>query len=119
MFCTKCGAQIDDKAVICVKCGCAVANASPSTSAGDNAALRLLVPIGRSGWAIAAGYIGLLSFIPFVGFLALALGIVAVRDLHKHPDKYGAGRAWFGIIAGGLSSLVYLMMFISVADSAR
>ena len=88
MFCTKCGAQIDDKAVICVKCGCSVANASPSTSAGDNAALRLLVPIGRSGWAIAAGYIGLLSFIPFVGFLALALGIVAVRDLQKHPDKW-------------------------------
>lgn len=26
MFCKNCGAEIDDKAVICVKCGCSTAN---------------------------------------------------------------------------------------------
>ena len=25
MFCSNCGAEIDDRAVVCVKCGCAVA----------------------------------------------------------------------------------------------
>lgn len=29
-FCSHCGAQIDDNAVICVKCGCAVAPMSPN-----------------------------------------------------------------------------------------
>lgn len=26
---------------------------------GDNAGVRMLMPVGRSGWAIAAGYFGL------------------------------------------------------------
>ena len=113
MFCSKCGSQINDNAVVCVKCGCAVAQTTTASSADDNAVLRLLVPIGRSGWAILAGYFGLLSLIPFVGLLALALGIVAVCDLKKHPDKHGAGRAWFGIIAGGLSVLIYGVLFFA------
>ena len=28
MFCTKCGKQISDEAVVCIHCGCAVANAN-------------------------------------------------------------------------------------------
>lgn len=80
--------------------------------AADDAALRMLIPVGRTGWSIAAGYLGLLSFIPFVGVVALVFGIVAVRDLKKHPDKHGAGRAWFGIIAGGLSLFFYAIVFV-------
>ena len=117
MFCSNCGAQINDQAVVCVKCGCTVSKAAAPMQTDDNAALRMLVPIGRSGWAIAAGYLGLLSLIPFVGVIALAIGIVAVRDLRKHPDKHGAGRAWFGIIAGGLSVLIYGIAIIGVASS--
>ena len=79
----------------------------------------MLVPIGRSGWAIAAGYLGLLSLLPFVGVLAVVIGVIAVRDLRKHPDKHGAGRAWFGIIAGGLSVLIYGAAIICVASSGR
>ena len=115
MFCSRCGARINDNAVICVKCGCTVAQTTIASAVDDNAALRLLVPIGRSGWAISAGYLGLLSLIPFVGLLALVLGIVAVCELKKHPDKHGAGRAWFGIIAGGLSVLIYGIFFAAIA----
>ena len=118
MFCTNCGAQMNDQAVVCVKCGCAVPKAVSPTSVGDDAVLRMLIPVGRSGWAIAAGYLGLLSLIPFVGVFALALGVVAVRDLRKHPDKHGAGRAWFGIIAGGLSVLAYGGIMIVCAMSS-
>lgn len=107
MFCPNCGAQISDQAVVCVKCGREIPKSAVPAPADDDAVLRMLVPVGRSGWAIAAGYLGLLSLIPFVGVLAIALGIVAVCDLRKHPDKHGAGRAWFGIIAGGLSMLMY------------
>ena len=116
MFCQNCGAQINDRAVVCVKCGCSVAK-SVSSSVDDNAALRLIVPIGRSGWAIAAGYLGLLSLIPLFGVLALVFGIIAIRDLRKHPEKHGAGRAWFGIIAGGLSVLIYGLVIIGTAVS--
>jgi hypothetical protein len=30
---------------------------------GDNAGMRLLLPVGQSGWAIAAGYLGLFSLL--------------------------------------------------------
>ena len=28
---------------------------------GDDPAIRMLLPVGRSGWAIASGYLGLIS----------------------------------------------------------
>ena len=37
---------------------------------GDDPAMRMLLPVGRSGWAIAAGYLGLFSFIIFPAPLA-------------------------------------------------
>ena len=108
-FCPKCGAQIADNAVVCVRCGCSVAAPQGTSSIESNGAIRMLIPIGRSWWAIAAGYLGLLSLIPFVGIFALVTGILAVNDMKKHPEKHGAGRAWFGIIAGGLFTLLYLI----------
>lgn len=111
MFCSNCGAQINDKAVICVKCGVMVQKASQDVA--ENAGMRMLLPIGRSGWAIAAGYCGLLSIIPFVGVLAIVFGILALRDIEAHPEKHGAGRAWFGIITGIIFSIITLLIFAS------
>ena len=44
MFCTKCGKEIMDEAVICPNCGCAVANISVSTNGDDvaNGGLNIL-----------------------------------------------------------------------------
>ena len=44
----------------------------------ENARMRALLPIGRSGFAIAAGYLGLFSLIPFVGVLAIAFGLTVL-----------------------------------------
>ena len=38
MFCTHCGSEIDDRAVICVKCGCAVENAMPQMGVSQKTA---------------------------------------------------------------------------------
>ena len=113
MFCQNCGAEISDKAVVCVKCGVAVPRYVPTASSDDDPAIRMLVPVGRTGTSIAAGYLGLFSLIPFVGVLALILGIIAIVDINKHPEKHGLGRAWFGAIMGGLSTLFYLFVFCS------
>jgi len=108
MFCKHCGAEVNDNATVCVKCGCAVGNVSVQ-KLGDNAAVRMLIPVGRSGLAIAAGYLGLLA--PGLAPVALIVGILALRDLRKHPDKHGKGRAWFGIIMGAIFSLLYFAVF--------
>ncbi|MBA2226039.1 DUF4328 domain-containing protein [Thermogemmata fonticola] len=79
----------------------------------DDPAMRWILPVGRSGWAIAAGYLGLFSLWILPGPLALWAGIMAVRDLRRHPEKRGMGRAIFGIIMGGLATL-YLSVGIVV-----
>ena len=112
-FCKNCGNKLDEKAVICPKCGVSV-QTKEALLDGDNAAMRMLLPVGRSGLAIAAGYVGLLSFfVPFVGIIAILLGVFALRDIKAHPEKHGAGRAWFGIIMGGVFSLLYFILMIS------
>ncbi|MDF1753255.1 MAG: DUF4190 domain-containing protein [Verrucomicrobiales bacterium] len=71
---------------------------------GDDAGMRMLLPVGRSGWAIAAGYLGLFSFILIGAPFALITGIIAIFDIKKSQKtdrpKHGMGRAIFGIVSG-------------------
>ena len=67
---------------------------------GEDAGVRLLLPVGRSGWAIAAGYLGLVSILGIVAPIAVIVSIVAIRDIKAHPDRHGMGRAVFGLVMG-------------------
>jgi hypothetical protein len=85
--------------------------ASPvQRSPGDDPVVRMLLPVGRSGWAIAAGYLGLLSLLGIFAPFALISGIVAVRDIRQHPEKHGLGRAWFGIVMGALGTIALVVI---------
>lgn len=86
----------------------------PRPSAGDDPMMRMLLPVGRSGWAIAAGYLGLLSFLFFPAPVSLVVGFVALRDLKQHPEKHGLGRTWFGIVMGALGTIA-LIFGIAIA----
>lgn len=80
--------------------------------------MRMLLPVGRSGLAIAAGYAGLFAFLGIFAPVALVLGILAVRDLSKHPEKRGRGRAWFGLITGALCTVLLIVMIVAIAADA-
>ena len=87
-----------------------------ATEMGDNAAMRILLPVGRSGWAIVAGYLGLFAMLVVPAPLALIVSIVAIRDIRRsrslpHP-KHGMGRAIFGLITGVLGTLLLLGVLI-------
>lgn len=84
-----------------------IEGALPST-----AVTRALLPVGRSGWAIAAGYLALFSMLPVFGIGALATGVVALRDIRRNPHKRGRGRAIFGIVMGSIMSLIYLVLLV-------
>jgi hypothetical protein len=60
-----------------------------------------------SGYAIAAGYLGLFSMFPFVGPFAALFGLLALRDMQRRPDLRGAWRAKLGVAAGALGTIVY------------
>lgn len=71
-----------------------------------------MLPVGRSGLAIAAGYLGLFSMIPLVSFVGLAVSILAARDLKHHPDRLGWGRVITGLVLSSLFSLLHLVWFV-------
>lgn len=85
---------------------------------GQDAGMRMLIPVGRSPLAIIAGYAGLLGFIPLVGIAGIVFGILAVREIGKDPSKHGLGRAWTGIILGSIFTLGQLLVLIPAIMSA-
>jgi hypothetical protein len=86
---------------------------------GDDAGLRFLLPVGRSPWAIAAGYLGLLSVVLVPAPFAVLVSIIAIRDVRKsratpHP-RHGLGRAIFGLVMGILFTILGLFVLMGSA----
>jgi len=79
---------------------------------GDDPAVRWLLPVGRSRWAIAAGYLGLFSLLLVFGPLAIGAGILALREIKRKPGLHGKGRAFFGIIAGSLATCLLVLLLL-------
>lgn len=70
-----------------------------------NQHLEFVAPINVSPIALVAGYLGLGSLLCLPAPIALALGILALRDLARTPNRTGKGRAWFAIVAGGIGTV--------------
>ena len=85
-----------------------------ATPIGQDPMVRMLIPVGRSLWAIAAGYLGLCSVVCFPAPLALIIGLIAIRDIRRKPGVHGMGRAIFGVVMGAIFSVVLLIGLISM-----
>ena len=81
---------------------------------GDDPWVRMLLPVGRSGWAIAAGYLGLISVLCIPSPLALIAGILAIREMRRNPKKHGMGRAVFGIVMGGIGTIALVIILVAL-----
>ena len=117
MYCPKCGSQNDDNAYRCKSCSEIIQPIAPATtpmSIADEPGMRILLPVGRSLWAIAAGYAGLFAILLFPAPIALILGVIAIVDIKKHPKKHGMGRAVFAVIMGLLFSIPLVLILVSI-----
>jgi phage FluMu protein Com len=85
----------------------------PRQNLGDDAAVRMLLPVGRSGWAIAAGYFGLFSVLFCPAPIAVILGVIAIIHIRKNPKLHGMGRAIFGLVMGLIFSGILALAMIS------
>src|SRR6516165_5801187 len=88
--CPFCGQLIERSARRCRHCGEYLDELDEEgelrrPAGGTDPVLKWVVPVDRSGWAIAAGYLGLLSCFPFVGLLcgigAVVTGWLALREI--------------------------------------
>ena len=77
--------------------------------------LEMLVPVNRAPLAIVAGYLGIFSLLLIPGPIAVAVSVVALRQLKSTPDVGGRGRAWFGLVAGSVASLILLIIVLNAA----
>ncbi|MDA7977564.1 MAG: DUF4190 domain-containing protein [Pirellulales bacterium] len=89
---------------------------------GDDAGMRMLLPVGRSAYAIFAGYMGLFSVLGIFAPLAILFGALAVREIKAsegtaHP-KHGMGRAIFGIVMGVLGTMGLIVGIIAFASNS-
>ena len=84
---------------------------------GDDAGMRMLIPVGRSPWAIVAGYLGLLSPLMIFAPFALIVSIFAIRDI-KRRDTHGMGRAVFGLIMGALFTILLVVWIAAMIARA-
>ncbi len=82
------------------------------TSPSDPA--HWLLPTGRSGWSIAAGYVALFAWLVWpLGPVALGLGVMGLRASAR-TGTHGRGRAWFGIVVGALATLGCVVVVASL-----
>ena len=87
-FCTKCGKELVDEAVVCIHCGCAVAGATTATAA---------TPVVEND-APSTGFAVLGFFFPMIGLILYLL------NMNTAPLK--AKSAGKGALAGVIASAV-------------
>ncbi len=78
-FCSQCGKEVDENAVICVSCGCSLAPVTPVNTKKSNAPLIL-------------GIVGIVFAFLFalVGHITSIIGIVlGVKEYKKNGNKTG------------------------------
>ena len=90
-----------------------VINKKSTKSSESDVAMRILLPVNRSGYAIVAGYLGLISILLIPAPFALLFGVLGMRDIKNNDEKHGMGRAIFGIVMGAIFSILFLIFIFS------
>ena len=84
-----------------------------ATSATQDSAIRMLLPVEVDPVAFIAGYLGLLAIALLPAPLALGVGLWALARVRGRKDVRGAGRAWTAVLLGLLGTLGLMALAIA------
>ena len=94
-FCSKCGKEINNEAVICPHCGCMVEDVQKKSEATDE---------------VNAGLVILSVLLPIFGIIYWAV-------VHKETPKKGKACGVAALITVGVTMLIYIIIAIIVAST--
>lgn len=114
MLCKTCGKEVDDNAVVCPHCGCALNETPAETPAEAPAQATAIKPAKKSAFAILGFICSLISLV-YNGYfiftiLGLVLSIIGVIDCKKN-NKLKKGRAVSGIVLAAIMIVIELGFF--------
>ena len=117
MFCNSCGAEINDQAIVCPKCGVATVK-HPSN------VVKEPVPHGVS--ALVCSIFGLV--VPCAGMvlsiIGLCLSISGRNSVKSNPEKYGSttmltvalSLSIIGLVGSSVYLLLLILMWVGLVD---
>ncbi len=108
-FCTRCGSEVNDNAVVCVKCGCSIQQTSNSqktiqnnTSVTENAENKVQVSLflGIAGIVFA-------FLLAIIGHICSIIGIiVGIKEYRKSGKMTGLTLSIIGEVCAIISSII-------------
>lgn len=110
--CVRCGRRAPFSASTCRHCGATLDRRQRSvardTSPKDMGVVKWLVPVARSGWAVACGYLALVSVVPsfIVLFFLAAFAVLGELESLKRVGVELAGPVTVSLMIGALFSLL-------------
>lgn len=110
MYCSKCGKEIADEAVICVGCGCPVKPKveAPVSQPKEKASSKASIVLGIIGIVIA-------WFFALAGHIVSIIGIIlGIKDYKKTEKMTGLILSIIGEVCSIFSSIVGAVMFSAI-----
>lgn len=107
-FCTHCGKEVNDNAIVCIHCGCAISagNSSISTESKSKSQISLIL-----------GIIGIVSawLFALVGHITSIIGIVLGIKEYKETNRMtGLILSIIGEVCSVLSSIIGAVVFSGI-----
>ena len=117
MHCASCGSLNDHQSQFCFKCGKPLKPVTPPTGKNvPETEVEYVIPF-KNMYGLVSYYIGIFSFIPFIGIIfgisAIILGVIGLMKAYKDPRIRGKIHSVVGILCGilfGLGQIFVLFM---------
>lgn len=108
MYCTNCGKEIMENAVVCVSCGCMVENSKKKEISNENKGGNISIVLGTCGIVLA-------WFLAILGHIVSITGIIVGSNEYKKTGKSaGLILSVIGEVCSVISSIIGILIVSNI-----